>query len=165
MKPSNMVLSLIEREKMNQNCRIETQFLETDSQVVMVDEGEKETHRMSREQWVGRLDNSEDQADIKPEGKIVEEMKPPKRKLIEKRIDIVEAGQEKEASRLAAAALATPSWQTTAGPCPPCWTGSLNWSRSPTWPSEVGWTMPRRSTLHCLAAARPRPTCWPTKCH
>ena len=42
---------------MNQNCRIETQFLETDSQVVMVDEGEKETHRMSREQWVGRLDN------------------------------------------------------------------------------------------------------------
>ena len=62
MKPSNMVLSLIEREKMNQNCRIETQFLETDSQVVMVDEGEKETHRMSREQWVGRLDNSEHQA-------------------------------------------------------------------------------------------------------
>ena len=116
-------------------------------------------------QWVGRLDNSEDQADIKPEGKIVEEMKPQKRKLIEKRIDIVEAGQEKEARRLAAAALATPSWQTTAGPCPPCWTGSLNWSRSPTWPSEVGWTMPRRSTLHCLAAARPRPTCWLTKCH
>ena len=70
-----------EREKMNQNCRIETQFLETDSQVVMVDEGEKETHRMSREQWVGRLDNSEDQADIKPEGKIEKEMKPRERKL------------------------------------------------------------------------------------
>ena len=81
MKPSNMVLSLIEREKMNQNCRIETQFLETDSQVVMVDEGEKETHRMSREQWVGWLDNSEDQVDSKPEGKIVEEMKPRERKL------------------------------------------------------------------------------------
>ena len=32
-------------------------------------------------QWVGRLDNSEDQADIKPEGKIVEEMKPWERKL------------------------------------------------------------------------------------
>ena len=32
-------------------------------------------------QWVGRLDNSEDQADIKPEGKIVEEMKPRERKL------------------------------------------------------------------------------------
>ena len=47
----------------------------------MVDEGEKETHRMSWEQWVGRLDNSEDQADIKPEGKIVEEMKPRERKL------------------------------------------------------------------------------------
>ena len=47
----------------------------------MVDEGEKETHRMSREQWVGRLDNSENQADIKPEGKIVEEMKPWERKL------------------------------------------------------------------------------------
>ena len=55
---------MIEREKMNQNCRIETQFLETDSQVVMVDE-----------------DNSEDQADIKPERKIVEEMKPRERKL------------------------------------------------------------------------------------
>ena len=33
-------------------------------------------------QWVGRLDNSEDQADVKPEGNIVEEeSKPRERKL------------------------------------------------------------------------------------
>jgi len=103
-KPSNMVLSLIDREKRNQNCRIETQFVETDGQVVVVDDGEKGTHRMSREQRVGRLNNSEDQADFKPEGEIVEKMKPRERKApIEKWIDIVETGQKKEEQRLAAA--------------------------------------------------------------
>ena len=101
-KPANMVLSLIDREKRNQNFRIETKFVETDGQEVVVDDGEKGTHRMSLEQRVGRLNNSENQADIKPVGKIEEKLKRRERKApIEKWIDIVEEVQEKEEGRQA----------------------------------------------------------------
>ena len=78
-----MVKNLILREKKNQNFTIETQFIETDGSVTVLDDGENGKTTFN--------DNKIDLPDATPQGKIVETLKRRNRNApIEMWLDIME---------------------------------------------------------------------------